>query len=431
MPLKPYSLEEISVPKGTVDGPFGSNLLASEYTSSGVPLIRGVNLSLGKERFKDENLMFVSEHTADRLKRCNCLPNDIIFTKKGTLGQTGIIPDNLSFDRFLISGNQMRIRIDKHKAEALYVYYFVSSQYGQARIIADAMTAGVPKINLTYLRRFQILLPSRHEQKKIAAILTAYDDLIETNKRRIALLEKMAEELYREWFVRMRFPGYKNTKFVKGVPEGWPLERFTNLVEMNPRESINKSDPVPYVGMENLSQNSMHFVSNEKRTGVSGSKFRNRDSLLPRITPCLENGKRGFVTCLNDEQVGVGSTEFIVFREKDLPAEYIYLLTCNPSFRQHAELSMTGASGRQRVQHDCFDYFFIPKPPQEIRDRFVEIAGPLFESISQFSAQNTVLTQTRDLLLPRLISGKLSVEDLDIQFPPSMQAEPQSENTES
>ena len=85
---------------------------------------------------------------------------------------------------------------------------------------------------------------------------------------------------------------------------------------------------------------------------------------------------------------------------------------------------MTGASGRQRVQHDCFDYFFIPKPPAIIRDQFTEIARPLFESISQFAAQITTLTRTRDLLLPRLISGKLSVEDLDIQFPPSMQEKP-------
>ena len=115
----------------------------------------------------------------------------------------------------------MRLRVDIAKAEPLYVYYFVSSPYGRARITADAMTAGVPKINLTYLRKFQILVPSLDVQKKVVSILSAYDDLIETNKRRIALLEKMAEELYREWFVRMRFPGHQDTKFVKGVPEGW------------------------------------------------------------------------------------------------------------------------------------------------------------------------------------------------------------------
>jgi type I restriction enzyme, S subunit len=281
----------------------------------------------------------------------------------------------------------------------------------------------MPNLNTNILSRVLVYFPSLNVQRKIAAILTAYDDLIETNKRRIALLENMAEELYREWFVHMRFPGYQNTKFVKGVPEGWPLQRFTELVFMNPRESIHKSDLVPYVGMDNLSASSMYFETNEVRQGAAGSKFRNQDSLLPRITPCLENGKRGFVSCLEEDQIGIGSTEFIVFREKVLPAEYIYLLSCNASFRQHAELSMTGASGRQRVQHDCFSYFFVPTPPQGIRNKFSAIISPMFESVTLLAQENVNLTQTRDLLLPRLISGKLSVDNLDIELPPSMREE--------
>ena len=92
--FKQTTLVDIAVPDGSVDGPFGSNLPASAYTESGIPVIRGVNLSLGKERFKANDFVFVSDHTADRLERCNCLPNDIIFTKKGTLGQTGIVPEN-------------------------------------------------------------------------------------------------------------------------------------------------------------------------------------------------------------------------------------------------------------------------------------------------------------------------------------------------
>ena len=198
------------------------------------------------------------------------------------------------------------------------------------------------------------------------------------------------------------------------------MRRFTDLVEMNPSETLPSSETVPFVGMDCLSQSSMHFSWKEQRTAPSGSKFRNRDTLFPRITPCLENGKRGFVSCLHDDQIAVGSTEFIVFREKVLPAEYIYLLSCNNSFRQHAELSMTGASGRQRVQNDCFGYFFIPAPPPGLLRRFTDVVRPMFTSVSVYAEEIENLTKTRDLLLPRLISGKLSVEDLDIQFPPSM-----------
>ena len=384
-----------------------------------IPLVKGENVHQGYIDWNGAKYWLADEY--DSLSKYHLIPGDIVLAMDRPWVTAGLKWSYIKphDPKALLVQRVARIRAKK-SLDQDYLRHVISSNYFANYLQPIVTGVNVPHISGKQIGAFRIPIPSSKTQRKIAAILTAYDDLIETNKRRIALLEKMAEELYREWFVRMRFPGHQNTKFVKGVPVGWELDRFTNLVKMNPRESIHKSDPVPYVGMENLSQNSMHFVSNEVRTGASGSKFRNKDTLLPRITPCLENGKRGFVTCLQDGQVGVGSTEFIVFREKVLPAEYLYLLTCNASFRQHAELSMTGASGRQRVQHDCFDYFFIQTPPENLREQFVDITRPMFDSISHFAAQITVLTRTRDLLLPRLISGKLSVEDLDIQIPPSM-----------
>ena len=336
----------------------------------------------------------------------------VVTGRYGTLGEVFYIKDdywplNTSLYVQNFKGNDPRF-------VAYYLGTVLSANFNSA--------GAVPGVNRNVLHKLTVPPPplERSAQQKIAAILTAYDDLIEVNKRRIALLEKMAEELYREWFVRLRFPGYQDTRFVKGVPEGWKMRRFTDLVEMNPSETLPSSETVPFVGMDCLSQSSMHFSWKEQRTAPSGSKFRNRDTLFPRITPCLENGKRGFVSCLHDDQIAVGSTEFIVFREKVLPAEYIYLLSCNNSFRQHAELSMTGASGRQRVQNDCFGYFFIPAPPPGLLRRFTDVVRPMFTSVSVYAEEIENLTKTRDLLLPRLISGKLSVEDLDIQFPPSM-----------
>lgn len=336
----------------------------------------------------------------------------VVTGRYGTLGEVFYIPGS-----FWPLNTSLYVKDFKGNDPRFVAYYL------RTVLSANFNSAGaVPGVNRNVLHKLSVPPPPNDvkTQRKIAAILTAYDDLIETNKRRIALLEKMAEEIYREWFVRMRFPGYQDTQFIKGVPEEWHLQRFSDLVEINPKEKIHNGDPVPYAGMENLSVSSMYFICNEIRTTATGSKFRNRDTLLPRITPCLENGKRGFVSCLEDQQVAIGSTEFIVLREKVLPPEYIYLLSCNPSFRQHAELSMTGASGRQRVQEDCFSYFIVPTPPKRILDQFSEITRPLFDSISTNEKQNAMLSKTRDLLLPRLISGKLSVADLDIQFPPSM-----------
>jgi type I restriction enzyme S subunit len=221
---------------GIVDGPFGSNLRASEYVSYGIPVIRGSNLSLGLERFHTKDYVFVSKETANRLNRSLCQPDDIIFTKKGTLGQTGIVPRTEPYKIFLLSSNQMKLSVDIKIANPLFVYYYVSSPASRERIIREAMTTGVPKINLEYLRRFPISLPPLSTQKKIAAILSAYDDLIENNTRRIKILEEMAQTLYHEWFVKFRFPGHEQTKMVDSelglIPEGWEVVSFADIADI-------------------------------------------------------------------------------------------------------------------------------------------------------------------------------------------------------
>ena len=192
---------------------------------------------------------------------------------------------------------------------------------------------------------------------------------------------------------------------------------------MNPTERVGKADEVTFVPMDRLATNSMYFVPEGKRVGAAGVKFRNGDTLLPRITPCLENGKRGYVTCLNDGEVGVGSTEFIVLRARRLRSEHIYFLSINDDLRKHAELSMTGASGRQRVQEECFNFLLVAVPPEAIAEQFAQTVGPMLKEIALLSQQVRKLAAARDALLPRLISGKFKVDHLDIRLPPSMRAE--------
>lgn len=284
--------------------------------------------------------------------------------------------------------------------------------------------AANPTLNRNHIHGIKVFFPrERSHQQRIAAVLSAYDELMENNRRRIALLEKLAEEIYREWFVRLRFPGHEKVKLVKGVPEGWTVRPFPEVVDINPTERIDKEEERPFVAMEQLSLTSLYFTHNERRKGHVGPKFRNWDVLFPRITPSVENGKRGLVLTLADGEVAQGSTEFIVFREKVLTAEHIYFLSVSEGFRTNAELSMTGASGRQRVQEQCFTQFLVKTPPPDLREKFTSVVRPMVSQIHLLSTQSEALQRTRDLLLPRLISGKLRVEDLDIQFPPGMAAE--------
>ncbi|MFQ5472655.1 MAG: restriction endonuclease subunit S, partial [Dehalococcoidia bacterium] len=144
------------------------------------------------------------------------------------------------------------------------------------------------------------------------------------------------------------------------------------------------------------------------REGRSGSKFKNGDTLLARITPCLENGKTGFVNFLPDGAVGRGSTEFIVLRPGRLSPEFVYCLARTYAFRENAIKSMIGASGRQRVQESCFEKFMVLVPPKPLLDAFTEIARPCFEQIRVLLGQSRRAHEARDLLLPRLMNGEIA-----------------------
>ena len=265
-----------------------------------------------------------------------------------------------------------------------------------------------------------VRVPPLPTQRKVAAVLSAYDDLIENNIRRIEILEEMARAIYQEWFVNFQFLGHEKVRMVDSllgpIPERWEVKKASEAIWINPRIRIPKEGEKPYVPMGGLSNNSMLIGEVEHRSGNSGSKFRNGDTLFARITPSLENGKTGYVQFLpHDDTVAFGSTEFIVLRSRTLGPEYVYLMARSDDFRDNAIKSMTGASGRQRVQEACFEKFLFAHPHPTMLEIFSETVSPLFHNIQFLAEKNTNLRRTRDLLLPRLISGEVDVEGLEIR----------------
>lgn len=269
--------------------------------------------------------------------------------------------------------------------------------------------AAQPLITQTILKGIDVLVPDVLTQKRIAEILSAYDDLIENNLKRIRLLEESARLLYREWFVRLKFPNHEHTPLIDGLLEGWERLAVPEFIEVNPRTPIDKDKENCFIEMANLSNDSMLVSSLQRKKGNSGSKFQKGDTLFARITPCLENGKTGFVNFLEDGEVGFGSTEFIVLRAKSVPPEFVYCLSRTYHFRENAIKNMVGSSGRQRVKTSCFDEFFVGIPPKKILDEFESITRPCFRQIRNLQLQNQKLKQARDLLLPRLMSGEIAV----------------------
>lgn len=226
----------------------------------------------------------------------------------------------------------------------------------------------------------------------------------------------MARRIYEEWFVHFRFPGHENVSMAQSelglVPNGWEVHRVTQMIEFDPRTTVPRGGLKPFIPMSSLAENSMLITDVESRAGNSGSKFKNGDTLLARITPCLENGKTGFVNSLpDDDAVAFGSTEYIVLRSKTVTPEFVYLTARSDRFRQHAIKSMSGATGRQRVRVDSFNEYMLAQPDKDTLDKFSEFVLPAFKIICCLSKKSANLRRTRDLLLPKLISGEIDVSN--------------------
>jgi len=321
---------------------------------------------------------------------------------------------NLVSGQFWVNNHAHVIRSKPGIADDQYLLHWLN----WLDIKAFVTGAAQPKLSQASLASIPIILPSIDVQRRIGAVLHAYEDLIENNLRRIQILEEMARALYREWFVLYRYPESESSPLVNSrigpVPTGWTVGPVTESADVNPRVRIPKEGDKPFVPMRSLSEGSMLITDIETRDGNSGSKFQNGDTLFARITPCLENGKTGFVQFLPDEQaVAFGSTEFIVLRSRTVSPEFVYLLARSDSFRGHAIKSMTGATGRQRVQESCFEAYLLAEPPADLIDRFTAITRPMFRLIQQLHLQIENLRRTRDLLLPRLMSGRLTLREAE------------------
>jgi len=268
-----------------------------------------------------------------------------------------------------------------------------------------------PTLNRNHIHSLPIYLADRKTQDNVASWLVAYDDLIENNRRRITLLEEAARMLYREWFVHFRFPGHEHVNITDGLPEGWERVSASEAFEVNPPTPRDDDGIITYVPMASLSEVGMVIdqAPLEGRQESTSVRFQNGDTLFARITPCLENGKTGFVQFLADGEVACGSTEFIVLRERRVSRFYVYLTAREPAFRENAVRSMIGSSGRQRVQSSCFDRYFVAVPPETLRTIFDDSVGGMFKQVANLDNQNRKLAQARDLLLPRLMNGEIVV----------------------
>lgn len=233
-----------------------------------------------------------------------------------------------------------------------------------------------------------IPVPSITKQREIVNEYNTIQNRIALNQQLIQKLEETAQAIYREWFVDFE---NEETVFLR------------EYIETNPKLELRKGKLSTYIEMANLSESSMCINGKVEREYQGGSRFQNNDTLLARITPCLENGKTAFVNILNEKEVAAGSTEFIVMRaKKNISPYWVYCLAKDEIFRSYAISSMIGSSGRQRVHEKYLEEFQLQKIDNRKMEVFHKVAKPIFEMVKLKSNENQKLAELKELLLSKL-----------------------------
>ena len=444
--------------RGLVDGPFGSNLPASCYVEEGVPVIRGSNLTVGLERFKPNNYVYVSTQTLERIKRSMCLPNDVVFTKKGTLGQTGLVPSDSRYNRYLLSSNQMRLRVNTNLADPEYVYYWVSSKASVAKIKRDSEFTGVPKINLQYLKKFPILIPKLTVQKKISKILSGFDKKIELHRQINQNLEAMAQTIFKSWFVdfepvkakiaaieagedtegitraAMRaisgktddeldkmggrqaenyaqlkstaglFPSAMQESELGEVPEGWDVSNFgkvstcfdKNRIPLSKRQREQKQGLIPYYGATSV----MDYVNDSIFDGIY--------LLLGEDGSVLKDNGTPFIQYIWGKS-WVNNHAHVLQGANGVSTEHLMLFMQS----QNITAYVTGAVQLKLNQKNMNSIPFI-NAGKPINDAFYRSIAPLYEFKRNAKEEIEELSNLHDILLPKLLSGELSVDAIKV-----------------
>jgi type I restriction enzyme, S subunit len=306
-----------------------------------------------------------------------------------------------------------------------YAYYFLKL----LKLETYDVGASNPTLNRNHIHKVKINIPPLPIQRKIAAVLSAYDDLIENNNRRIAILEKMAEELYREWFVRLRFPGHEKIKIVKGVPEGWEVKALKDVASVIDCLHTKKPDCLDsgegwLLQLENIKEHGRFSASfkylisrADYEEWTKNIEVVEGDCLITNVgrIAAIAQIPRGMKAALGRNMTAV--------RPRDIPPSFLIQYLLSPHMQEEVLKKQDFGAIMGALNVRAINKLTIIVPNKDLLTKFELIVGKIRFNLWNLVLQDELLTTARDRLLTRLMSGKIDVEDLDIQFPASMKEE--------
>ena len=385
-------------------GPFGTQLKASDYVDDGTPVINVRNIGFGG--LKPEKLEFVTEETAERLSSHLLKPRDIVFGRKGAVDRHLYV--GVDQEHWMQGSDCIRLRFLSTDVVPRFVSYgFLTGTHQKWMLAQAGNKATMPSLNHEIIRRITLRLPMASVQEATVDVLSAYDDLIENNRRRMALLEEAARQLYREWFVRLRFPGREHTRITNGVPHGWVAGVLGDACN-DGRDAVapDQLEPdTPYIGLEHMPRRSIALAEWGRVEEVTSTKlrFRRREILFGKIRPYFHKVGIALVD-------GVASSDAIVIRPRspDLACLVLCCVSSDP-FIAATSQGMKEGSKMPRADWKQMQQYPLPVPPAGLLADFNGIIEPLHAQLRVLALQCRALRAARDLLLPRLMSGEIAV----------------------
>lgn len=390
------------VTKGTTPTTYGM-----PFTDEGINFVKAEALN-GDSALDHRGFTFVSEETHAKLARSILKKEDVLVTIAGAnVGRCGFVQE-----RDLPANTNQAVgivRVDPEKAEPRFVYYYFKHPLMRAKCMNIGGQAAQPNVNLANLKGFEVPLPERVTQKRIASVLSAYDDLIVNNQRRIELLEEVARLLYREWFVHFRFPGHEHVKITDGVPEAWSRTTLGQVAKTNPES--HKKDKLPevlnYIDISSVSRGKIDYKTEMPSTDAPGRARRiaqHGDTIWSNVRPNL----RAYSIVQNPAKNDVFSTGFTVLRAEKVKPYFLYFFVTSDGFVDHLINHATGTS-YPAVRPEDFEKAEIIVPTTELQDSFEDFCEPLFRQMAVIASQAKECAKARDILLPRLMDGRLEI----------------------
>lgn len=384
--------------------------MANEYVEAGVPFLRSQNVQ--PFHIDASDIRYITDAFDAKLRKSALRPGDVVVVRTGYPGTAAVIPDHMA------SANcaDLVVITPSSELDPWFLTCIFNSVWGKNTVAGNLVGVAQQHFNVGAAKAMKIGLPPLPTQQRIAAILSAYDDLIENNTRRIAILEEMARRLYEEWFVHFRFPGHEAVEFDGDLPRGWRLVTLADVASVNPEAIKPKSAPerIRYIDIASVSPGRIDAVQELPLSAAPGRARRIvRDGDV--IWSCVRPNRRSFALVVDPANDTVASTGFAVLRAVTVPFSYLYCATSADAFVDYLTNHATGAAYPAVKQSD-FERAELTAPAATLLSAFDQTVHPMLRLAHALHRKNANLRAQRDLLLPKLVSGEIDVSAAEEQL---------------